>query len=89
VLHDFIADHRDEVLHRTAKGLLAEQPERSVVELLDHLPSFLEEICIALASDIGRGGPTPAPGSSFIALELADQRHNLGMGIDLLARASA
>ncbi len=86
VLHEFIVANRDEILRRTAEGLAGRAPKRSQVELLDHLPAFLDETVAALKADAGLEALSPLPGRSFTAIELADQRANLGLDIEVLTR---
>ncbi len=85
-LHAVLAARRQEVILRwkaIVRGTLA-PADMPNVELLDHLPVFLDEVILALAVE----GPTPptTPAGSAIAAVHGEQRLRLGFSLDAVVR---
>ena len=51
MLHDFIAVHRSEILGDCLETLKGRYPDRADDELLDSMPSFVDELMNALRRD--------------------------------------
>jgi signal transduction histidine kinase len=87
-LHLTLAARRDEVIWRWkehVRGTLA--PETMPhMELLDHLPRFLDEIIAALREDAGLSSTTPRPEHSSSAAGHGEQRFRLGFSLDSVVR---
>ncbi|HET9989343.1 MAG TPA: histidine kinase dimerization/phospho-acceptor domain-containing protein, partial [Kofleriaceae bacterium] len=85
-LHELLAERRDEVMRRwkvNASGTLAPDSMPSV-ELLDHLPQFLEEIIVTLQRD---ECDLPAESAAIsTAAEHGEQRLRLGFSLDSVVR---
>lgn len=87
-LHDVLATRRDEVMrrwHDLVRGILAPE-SMPQVELIDHLPQFLDEILAALREDVGLSSVGPPPERSEIAAGHGHQRLRLGFSLDSVVR---
>jgi signal transduction histidine kinase len=86
-IHQVLADRRDEVMRRwktQVQGTLAPLAMPSV-ELLDHLPDFLEEVIAALRAEATvPGGDQPQ--ESQTASGHGEQRLRLGFSLDSVVR---
>lgn len=87
-LYSTLAARRDDVIRKWnehVRGTLA--PETMPhVELLDHLPRFLDEIIAALREDAGLPSTTPCPEHSTTAAGHGEQRLRLGFSLDSVVR---
>src|SRR3954453_11536437 len=52
VLSNFVASNRDEIISRIARELRHHSPDRSDTDLLDSLPTFVDELIVDLRSGI-------------------------------------
>ena len=88
MLHQILAARRDEVIQHwkdKVQGTLA--PETMPpMELLDHVPRFLDEIIAALRTDAGLPSTTPCPENSTTAAGHGEQRLRLGFSLDAVVR---
>jgi signal transduction histidine kinase len=87
-LHDLLSARRDEVMQRwktMVQGSIA--PEgMSTVELVDHLPGFLDEMIRVLRADVGASPPESAPDPASTAADHGEQRLRLGFSLDAVVR---
>lgn len=87
-LHEVLAAKRDDVLLRwraQVKGTLA--PEgMPPLELVNHIPEFVEEIVSALRMDSGLSSRGPGPEESATAAGHGAQRLRLGFSLDAVVR---
>lgn len=87
-LHELIAARRNEVMQRwksMVQGSIA--PEgMSTVELVDHLPGFLDEMIRVLRADVGDSPPGSAPDPTGTAADHGEQRLRLGFSLDAVVR---
>jgi hypothetical protein len=87
-LHDVLVVKRDEVLRRwktQVQGTLA--PEAMpTLEIIDHVPEFLDEILAALRADAGLLSVPPPSKRSKIAATHGAQRLRLGFSLDAVVR---
>jgi signal transduction histidine kinase len=87
-LHDVLVVKRDEVLRRwktQVQGTLA--PEAMpTLEILDHIPEFLDEIVAALRADAGVLSVAPPSKQSKMAATHGAQRLRLGFSLDAVVR---
>lgn len=88
VLHELISAKRDDILARwklQVRGTLA--PEAiPTIELVNHLPRFLDEIQAALRDDAGLKSVGPTPEESTTAKGHGEQRLRLGFSLDSVVR---
>ncbi len=87
-LHDLLAAKGAEVLTRweaQVRGTLAPE-SMPPIELIDHLPKFLEEILAALRDDAGLSSAGPTPEESGTASSHGEQRLRLGFSLDSVVR---
>jgi hypothetical protein len=87
-IHDILAARHQEVMQRwraQVEGTLAPQA-MPPIELIDHLPEFLQEILGALRDDAGLDSSGPSPHDSTTAGEHGDQRLRLGFSLDSVVR---
>ena len=88
-LHEVLKARRDEVLRRwkgIVVGTLAPE-SMGPMELVDHLPSFLEEVIDALRAEASFGSPTAEKGAQVsTAAEHGRQRLRLGFSLDAVVR---
>ena len=87
-LHEVIAARRDEVLQRwkvDVQGTLAPDAMPSL-ELIDHIPEFLDEIVAVLRADTGGESSSPSLENSRIAAGHGAQRLRLGFSLDAVVR---
>jgi len=88
VIHEVLAAKRDVVVrrwHAQVRGTLAPDA-MSAVELVDHIPQFLDEITAALRADAGLSSVGPSPEESTIATGHGAQRLRLGFSLDSVVR---
>ena len=87
-LYEVLAAKRDEVLLRwktQVEGTLA--PEAMpALELIDHLPQFVDEIVSALRTESGLSSRGPSPEESATAAGHGAQRLRLGFSLDSVVR---
>jgi signal transduction histidine kinase len=87
-IHEVLAARRDAVMRRwnaEVRGTLA--PEGlSPLELVDHIPQFVDEIAAALRADAGLSSVGPSPETSTIAAGHGAQRLRLGFSLDSVVR---
>jgi signal transduction histidine kinase len=87
-LVDVLTTMRAEVMARwqaSVAGIIAPEAMRRV-ELLDHLPTFVDEIASALREDAGLSPEGPLPEESPAAAEHGEQRLRLGFSLDAVVR---
>jgi signal transduction histidine kinase len=87
-IHDVLAAKRDVVVrrwHAQVRGKLAPDA-MSAVELVDHIPQFLDEITAALRADAGLSSVGPSPEESATATGHGAQRLRLGFSLDSVVR---
>ncbi|MEO7033903.1 MAG: sensor histidine kinase [Polyangiaceae bacterium] len=87
-LHQVLADRRDDVMHRwkaQVQGTLAPMAMPSI-ELLDHLPNFLDEVVAALRDDAGLSSAGQSLHESRTAAGHGEQRLKLGFSLDSVVR---
>jgi len=87
-MHEVLATRRDDVIQRwklQVRGTLA--PEAMPpLELIDHIPKFLDEIVQALRVDAGLPSVGPPPEQSATAAGHGAQRLRLGFSLDAVVR---
>jgi signal transduction histidine kinase len=87
-LHEVLAAKRDDVMLRwrgLVKGTIAPEAMRPI-ELVNHLPIFLDEIVSALREDAGLPSAGPSPEESATAAGHGQQRLRLGFSLDAVVR---
>lgn len=87
-IHEVLAARRGDVVLRwkeQVQGTLA--PEAMpTLEIVDHIPEFLDEILAALRADAGLSSVGPPPGESSTAKGHGAQRLRLGFSLDSVVR---
>lgn len=87
-VHEVLAERSGEVMLRwktIVRGTLAPE-SMPVVELVDHLPQFLDEVIGALREDDGLSASYQKPEASQSAVEHGEQRLRLGFSLDSVVR---
>ena len=87
-LHEVIAARRGEVLRRwlaDVQGTVAPDAMPHL-ELVDHIPEFVDEIAAVLRADTGGGSSSPSLEHSRIAAGHGAQRLRLGFSLDAVVR---
>jgi signal transduction histidine kinase len=87
-LHDTLVAHRARILQRwmvLVQGTIAPE-SMPPVELIDHLPKFLDEVIAALRAEAGVAGDTDGPDSTATATGHGEQRLRLGFSLDAVVR---
>jgi signal transduction histidine kinase len=87
-VHEVLAERAEEVMLRwkaIVRGTLAPE-SMPVVELVDHLPRFLDEVIGALREDRGLTEAYRKPWPSQSAAEHGEQRLRLGFSLDSVVR---
>jgi signal transduction histidine kinase len=87
-LHEVIAARRDEVMSRwrsQVEGTIA-PGAMPLVELVDHLPQFLDEVIAALRTDDGATGAGPGPEGTRSAAVHGESRLRLGFSLGAVVR---
>ena len=87
-LHDVLAAKHDDVMLRWkahVQGTLAPDA-MPPLELVDHIPEFLEEMVAALRVDAGLSSVAPTPHESTTAAGHGVQRLRLGFSLDAVVR---
>lgn len=84
MLHEFITQHRGEILDRCLRDLQYKYPNRGEGELIDAIPHFVDELTLALRRDAGRSGEAAAPATlgKTIAPDHGRLRQVQGFGLD-------
>ena len=88
VLHEVLLLRRHEVMQRWQAIVQGSITPTSMAgaELIDHLPSFLDEIIAALREDAGFSTVVPTPQESETASSHGEQRLRLGFSLDAVVR---
>jgi signal transduction histidine kinase len=81
LLHQFMTDHRAEILERCIGKLKQEMPERAEEELEQGVATFLDEVLRALQRDSGVLVSSPLPEASETAARLGEARQRAGHGV--------
>ncbi len=87
-LHDVLAAKHDDVMLRWkayVQGTLAPEAMQPL-ELVDHIPEFLDEVLAALRVDAGLSAVGPTPEESTTAAGHGVQRLRLGFSLDAVVR---
>lgn len=87
-LHEILTARHDEVMQRwkaQVRGTLAPQA-MPTLELVDHIPEFVDEIVDALRADAGLPARAPSPETSATAAGHGEQRLRLGFSLDSVVR---
>ena len=87
-LHDVLAAQRDDVIERwkvQVHGTLAPE-SMPALELINHIPKFVDEIIAALREDAGLTSVGPAPDEGRTAAGHGQQRLRLGFSLDSVVR---
>jgi signal transduction histidine kinase len=87
-LHEVLAANREDVLLRwqgVVRGSFAPEAIRHV-ELINHIPEFVNEIVAALRTDAGLSASDPTPDESNTAAGHGVQRLRLGFSLDSVVR---
>jgi signal transduction histidine kinase len=87
-LHDVLAAHRDRVMQAwmtRVQGTIAPE-SMPTIELLDHLPKFLDEVIAALAARLGGATEVVMLETSETASGHGEQRLRLGFSLDAVVR---
>jgi signal transduction histidine kinase len=87
-LHDTLTVHRDLVMQRwlgLVQGTIAPE-SMPAVELIDHLPKFLDEVIAALRDAAGLATTVASPEHSDTASGHGEQRLRLGFSLDAVVR---
>jgi signal transduction histidine kinase len=88
VFHEVLSSKRDEVIRRwkaNVEGTITPAALRQV-ELVDHIPAFLDEIVAALREDAGLPATGPSAEEGTIAAGHGAQRLRLGFSLDAVVR---
>jgi signal transduction histidine kinase len=87
-LHEFLAANREDVMVRWKANVLGTIAPEAMppVELVDHLPTFVDEIISALREDAGLSADGPSPENSPAAAGHGEQRLRLGFSLDAVVR---
>lgn len=81
-LHEFMAQHRDEIIRRVARDRHLDGPES---ELLKPLGALVDEMIAALQRKAGLPASSPLPGKSPTAVWLGSQHQARGYAISQIA----
>jgi signal transduction histidine kinase len=87
-LHKVLRANRDEVMVRwrtNVEGTITPEAMRPI-ELMNHLPAFVDEIVSALREDAGLPSDGPSPEDSASAAGHGEQRLRLGFSLDAVVR---
>lgn len=87
-LHEVLAANRDDVLQRWKAQVLGTLAPEAMphLELIDHIPEFLDEVVAALRMDSGLSSRGPSPDESGTAAGHGAQRLRLGFSLDSVVR---
>jgi signal transduction histidine kinase len=81
LLHQFMSDHRNEILHVCQRELLEHQVE-SPDALAGHVALFFDEMLRAIRRDQGmRESTSPLPGQSATAAQIGEERQQAGIQV--------
>lgn len=78
MLHQFLTDHRAEILERCIGKLKQDMPERAEEDLEQGIATFLDEVLRALQRDSGALVSSPLPQGSETAARLGEARQRAG-----------
>jgi signal transduction histidine kinase len=81
-LHEFMAQHRDELLRQVVSDLIAEAD----ADIASNVAGVIDEIIRALQHDAGMPVDSPLPGKSEIAEDLGSRRQARGYAISRIAK---
>jgi len=87
-LHETLAAHRDHVIQRwvaLVQGTITPE-SMPIIELVDHLPKFLDEVIAALRAATDPQGAVDAAEPSATARGHGEQRLRLGFSLDAVVR---
>jgi signal transduction histidine kinase len=87
-IHEVLAAKRDDVMLRWKAAVQATLVPGAMpsLELVDHIPEFLDEIFAALRADAGLSSVGPSPEASTTAAGHGEQRLRLGFSLDSVVR---
>jgi signal transduction histidine kinase len=85
VLHDFLTEHREELLSRFSEKLHARHPDRPHDVVIDTMPAFIDEVIKAERREGGLPEETPLPMDVPHAREHGGQRFQFGFKISEIA----
>lgn len=87
-LHEVLALQREDVLQRWKAQVLGTLAPEALphLELIDHIPEFLDEVIAALRMDCGLSSPSPSPEESDTSAGHGAQRLRLGFSLDSVVR---
>ena len=88
VLHEVLAAKRDDVMARWKAQVLGKLAPEGMppLELVNHIPKFVDEIVSALRADSGLSSTGPSPEESTTAAGHGAQRLRLGFSLDSVVR---
>jgi signal transduction histidine kinase len=81
LLHQFMTDHRAEILERCIGQLKQDMPDRAEDDLEQGVATFLDEVVRALQRDSGALVSSPLPEGSETAARLGEGRQRAGHGV--------
>ncbi|HEX3777842.1 MAG TPA: HAMP domain-containing sensor histidine kinase [Polyangiaceae bacterium] len=82
LLHEFMSEHREEILFACEKELLESSADRSESEVSEFAEQFFDETLRALRRDSGvPGSPSPLPGKSETAARFGADRQRAGVPV--------
>jgi signal transduction histidine kinase len=87
-LHDTLAANRDHIMQRwmtLVQGTITPE-SMPAVELINHLPKFLDEVIAALRTEAGLRSNLACPAQSETAAGHGEQRLRLGFSLDAVVR---
>jgi len=83
-LHEFLSEHREQLLELCTSKLRDRAPDKSSSELLGELPAFLDEVISAISRENSRSPEDPAVAlGAGPAAELGRQRKEIGFDVAL------
>src|SRR5262245_41603873 len=88
MLYDLMSRHRDEILAHSLRQLKHKYPERSESELMESLPSFVDQVIDCLRYDRSQlGGRGPAgDGAESVTVKHGLERRRQGFEIGSVVR---
>ena len=88
VLHEVLAAKSDDVMARWKAQVLGKLAPEGMppLELINHIPKFVDEIVSALRADSGLSSTGPSPEESTTAAGHGAQRLRLGFSLDSVVR---
>ena len=85
MLHEFLTEHRDEIVSRCERKLRARHPDRPADEAVDSIPQFIDELIKAERREGGIDEPSELPTNAPYAKEHGAQRFPKGFDITDIA----